>query len=166
MECNPGASLSLASVQGSTVHGSGGGAISADHRGGGDGTRTGGGGRIKGSHKCSGDGGGDEDQGQSLEGPGMARGGGIDGGIDVGGEGGGRGSGSCGGGPGGKGVGTDSGGNGDDGGSDNGGDDTDEGGNGGSWNGGPVTRLLPADVLGVLGVLIRLGMPLACWARM
>jgi hypothetical protein len=31
MECNPEASLSLASVQGSTVHGSGGGAISADH---------------------------------------------------------------------------------------------------------------------------------------
>ena len=31
MECNPEASLSLASVQGSPVHGSGGGAISADH---------------------------------------------------------------------------------------------------------------------------------------
>ena len=31
MECNPGASLSLALVQGTTVHGSGGGAISADH---------------------------------------------------------------------------------------------------------------------------------------
>ena len=83
------------------------------------------------------------------------------------GEGGGRGCGSCGGGRGGKGVGADSGGNGDDGSSDMGGEDTDKGGNGGRWNGGPVTRLLPAEVLGVLGVLgvlVRLGMPLACWA--
>ena len=48
-----------------------------------------------------------------------------------------------------------------------GGYQNDEGGNGGRWNGGPVTRLLPAEVLGVLGVLgvlVRLGMPLACWA--
>ena len=154
--------MSLALVQGSTVHGSGKGDNRADDGSGRDGIQTGGGRRIGGSGKG---GGGDDDKDPGGVGP--ESGGYMDSvgrGIDGVGEGGGRGGGSLGGGRGGKVVGDGGGGDGENGGSDDAVGDTGKGGRGGRGNGGPVKGLLPAKVL---SALVRLGrtMAWACCAR-
>jgi hypothetical protein len=133
MENSPG--MSLASVQGSTVHESGGGDNMGHDGGGWDGIRTCGGVRIGDSGMG---GGGAEDQG----GVGPESGGykdSVDGSTDWGGvrRGGGR-------------VGDGSGVDGDDGGSDHGVGDAGEGGKGDRGNGGAVAGLLPAEELSAL----------------
>ena len=140
--------MSLASVQGSAVHGSGGGGKMGKEGGGWDGIRTCG---VIGIGDSGMGGGGAEDQGGGPESGGYkdSVGGSTDGGGDR--RGGGR-------------VGDGSGVDGDDGGSDHGVGDADNGGKGDCGNEGAVTRLLPAEVL---SALVRLGTTpaWACCAR-
>ena len=133
MECSPG--MSLASVQGSTVHGSSGSDNMGNNGSGWDCIRTCGGVGIGDSGMG---GGGAEDQG----GGGPESGGykdSVDGSTNEGGE---R--------RGGRRVGDGSGVDGDDGGSDHGVGDAGNGGKGDRGNGGAVTGLLPAEELSAL----------------
>ena len=127
-EYSPG--MSLASVQGSTVHGSGGGGNMSNDGGGWDGIQTCGGVGIGDSGMS---GGGAEDQGGVgyKDGVGGSTGGGGD-----------R--------RGGRPVGDGSGGDGDDGGSDDAVGDAGNGGKGDRGNGGAVTGLLPTEELSAL----------------
>ena len=156
--------MSLALVQGSTVHGSGKDDNRADDGSGRDGIQTGGGRRIGGSGKG---GGGDDDKDPGGAGPESGGymdsvGRGIDGWLARAAVG--RGGGSLGGGRGGKVVGDGGGGDVETGGSDDAVGDAGKGGKGGRGNGGPVKGLLPAKVL---SALVRLGTTTswACCAR-